>query len=161
MTLKTQAECISKLAYVQPFKISHDWHIMQNWSLAENVKEHQVSDPSRDIWLHCRARGKPEDFWTLCKHGQKSLMGPITWDAFTFWATLKFGIVGMRFKKFRATLFWIAVQAKFLGDFGIKLHHWVWPKTWLHTSHTSPVWVPRTLFYHHGRASQCVIQSYF
>ena len=30
------------------------------------------------------------------------------------------------------------------GDFGIKLHHWVWPKRWLHTN----FWVSRTSFYH-------------
>ena len=44
-------------------------------------------------------------------------------------------------------------QPKFLEDFGIKLHHWVWPKTWLHTN----FWVPTTSLYHNTRASKQAI----
>ena len=38
----------------------------------------------------------------------------------------------------------------FWGDFGVKLHHWVWLKTWLHTN----FWVPTLSFYHNTRASK-------
>ena len=40
--------------------------------------------------------------------------------------------------------------AQFLGDFCLKLHHWVWPKPWLHTN----FWVPTALFYLAPRASK-------
>ena len=51
----------------------------------------------------------------------------------------------------------IVGQPKFLEDFGVKLHHWVWPKTWLHTN----FWVPTTSLYHNTRASKQAILSQY
>ena len=60
-------------------------------------------------------------------------------------------------KKIWAALLYTVGQPKFLEDFGVKLHHWVWPKTWLHTN----FWVPTTSLYHNTRASKQAILSQY